>query len=451
MTGDTSPDPITARRNTALGLLLLVYISSYVDRQILSILLPHIKAEFNTPDTYLGLLTGLAFALFYTTLGLPLARIADRKSRVNLLAICISAWSLMTVLCGMAGTFIQLLLARIGVGVGEAGCNPCAHSLIADYFPLHKRATALAVYALAVPIGSLLGLALGGWLGDTFGWRMAFIAVGVPGLLLAVVVKLFLKEPPRGYADRISDAVKEEHTGNGSISNDNIESDIEQRTSLKETFAFLWRTRSYRILCITAAADAFVGYGLLLWLPSYLIRLFDQTGSQIGLKLGLMVGIGGTIGILTAGILSDRLGRRDKRFYCWMPVVASCIALAGNIAAYSAATLSSTFLLLVIPLLVLPASGAPIFAAIQSIVPAQMRATAAAVMLLVLNLVGLGLGPTFIGFVSDMLNPRFGIEALRFAMLIATGTYAISALLAFLASRHFVADLDRVAKLSSKS
>ena len=416
------------RRNAVLGLLLLVYISSYLDRQILSILLPHIKAEFNTPDTYLGLLTGLAFAVFYTTLGVPLARIADSRSRVNLLTICISTWSLMTVFCGMASTFVQLLLARIGVGVGEAGCNPCAHSLIADYFPLHKRATALAVYALAVPIGSLLGLALGGWLGDAFGWRMAFIAVGIPGILLAVLVKLFLKEPPRGYSDR----------------NPNLpSSEVEQRSSPKEVFSFLWRTSSFRILCLVAAADAFVGYGLLLWLPSYLIRLFEQTGSQIGLRLGLMVGICGSIGILGAGVLADRLGARDPRFYCWMPLIAACLALVSNIAVYTATTLDATYYLLIIPLLVLPASGAPVFAAVQSVVPARMRATAAAVLLVVLNMIGLGFGPTFIGFLSDVLAPRFGTDALRIAMLTTSGTYAISAVLAYLASRYFASDLAR--------
>lgn len=415
-----------ARRNTVLGMLLLVYTSSYLDRQILSILLPHIKAEFDVPDTYLGLLTGLAFAVFYTTLGLPLARIADRKPRVNLLAICVGGWSLMTMLCGMASTFMQLLLARIGVGVGEAGCNPCAHSLIADYFPLRNRATALAVYATAVPVGSLLGLMLGGWLGDAFGWRVAFLAVGAPGLVLALLVKLILKEPPRGYADRSTST--------------SVVADPEQ-PAWKETFGFLWRTRSFRMLCVTAAADAFVGYGLLLWLPSYLIRSFDLTGAQIGLRLGLMVGIAGLVGTLGAGYLADRLGARDRRFYCWMPAIAACVALVSNIGVYTSTSLDTTFILLIIPLVVLPASGAPVYAAVQSVVPVHTRAMAAAVLLLVLNLIGLGFGPTFIGFLSDMLTPRYGTEALRMAMLFTVSTYVITASAAYLASRFFVDDL----------
>ena len=424
-----SPPLILSKRGTVLGVLLLVYISSYLDRQILSILLPHIKAEFDVPDTYLGLLSGLAFAVFYTTVGLPLARIADRASRVNLLSLCIVAWSVMTALCGMAVTFVQLLLARMGVGVGEAGCNPSAHSLIADYFPLEKRAMALAVYATAVPIGSLLGLSLGGWLGDEFGWRAAFIIVGLPGVLLAVLVRWLVKEPPRGYADGISKAAPRVTAEHGSF---------------RAAAAVLWRTRTFRVLCVASAADAFVGYGLLMWLPSYLMRTFELSAGEVGLRLGLMVGIAGLVGTLGFGYLTDRLGRRDRRFYCWMPAIAASIGLFANFAAYSATSIDMTFLLLIVPLIVLPASGGPVYAAVQSVVPAGMRATAAAVLLLVVNLVGLGLGPSFVGLMSDLLTPTFGTDALRYAMLAIAGVYVVSATAAYLASRFFVADLARL-------
>jgi MFS family permease len=400
--------------------------SSYLDRQILSILLPQIKAEFDVSDTWLGLLSGLAFAVFYTTLGIPLARIADTRSRVNLLSICIAAWSLMTALCGMALTFAHLVLARIGVGIGEAGCNPSAHSLISDYFPFEKRASALAAYATAVPLGSLLGLALGGWLSDEFGWRMAFIAVGVPGLLLALLVKLMLKEPPRGMADGATSTSSQQSPGLG------------------PTFAYLWRTKTFRALCGAAAADAFVGYGILLWLPTYLIRSFDLTPAETGLRLGLMVGIAGVIGALGAGFLTDRLGKKNRRFYCWMPAIAASVALAGNIAVYSSHTLTATFLLLTIPLIALPASGGPLYAAVQSVVPPRMRATAASVLLLVLNLVGLGFGPAFVGFMSDLLAPVHGADSLRIAMLITACAYAVAAAMAYVASRFFLRDLARV-------
>lgn len=408
-------------------MLILVYISSYLDRQILAILLPQIKAEFDVPDTYLGLLSGLAFAIFYTTLGLPLARIADRKSRVNLLALCISAWSAMTAVCGLAASFLQLLAARIGVGIGEAGCNPAAHSLIADYFPLERRATALAAYATAVPVGSLLGLWLGGWLGETFGWRAAFVAVGLPGLLLALAVRLVVKEPPRGYAD----GVVARSDGGGYL-------------RLTETFALLWRVRTFRVLCVAAAADAFVGYGLLMWLPTYLIRTMELTAGQVGMRLGLLVGISGLIGTLGVGYITDRLGRRDRRFYCWMPAIAAGVALAGNFAVYSSAPSEATFLLLVVPLIALPASGGPVYAAVQSVVPPPIRATAAAVLLLILNLVGLGFGPSFVGLMSDLLALRFGDDALRLAMLSIVVVYAVSASAAYLASRYFVSDLAAV-------
>lgn len=418
----------TSNRGVVLGILLLVYISSYFDRLILSILLPQIKAEFGVPDTYLGLLSGLAFAIFYTTLGVPLARIADSRSRVNLLTICITAWSLMTAVCGMAVTFIQLVLARVGVGVGEAGCNPAAHSLIADYFPLEQRSTALATYATAVPLGSLLGLALGGWLGDEFGWRVAFMAAGLPGLLLAILVKLVLKEPPRGMADRPR----------------TVNPADEKSPRLGVAFAFLWHTRSFRALCAAAAAEAFVGYGLLLWLPTYLIRSFGLTASETGFRLGLMVGLAGLVGALGVGYMTDRLGKRNRRFYCWMPAIVSAIALVSNIAVYSSTSITVTFTLLIIPLIALPANGGPIYAAVQSVVPPRMRATAAAILLLVLNLIGLGFGPAFIGLMSDVLGPRFGTDSLRIAMLITSGFYVVAAAMAYLASRYFVQDLARV-------
>ncbi len=408
-------------------MLIVVYMTSYLDRQILSILLPQIKAEFSVSDTHLGLLTGFAFAVFYTTLGIPLARIADRSSRVNLLAICIAFWSMMTALCGTALSFAQLTLARIGVGIGEAGCNPSAHSLIADYFPFNKRAFALSAYATGVPLGSLLGLALGGWLGETYGWRVAFIAVGLPGLLLAIVVKLVLKEPVRGKVDGVSD---------------------QDAPTLMATFRYLWQAKSFRAICAAATADAFVGYGLLLWLPTYLIRSFDLSATEVGLRLGLTFGVAGIVGAVGAGLITDHLGKRDRRYYCLVPVLIFAIALIGNVLVYSSQSLVVTFALLFVPLIMLPASGGPLFAATQSIAPVRMRATAAAILLLILNLIGLGLGPTFVGLASDLLAPRFGDSSLRFAMLIMSCSYVAAMVMAYIASRHFDADLAKVERAS---
>jgi len=421
-------------RKVFLGVLMMIYVCSYLDRQIIAILLPQIKAEFDVPDLYLGMLSGLAFAVFYTTLGLPLARIAEKKSRVNLLTICIAVWSIMTMVCGAAVTFVQLMLARIGVGVGEAGCNPSAHSLISDYFPFERRASALAVYALGVPLGMLLGLSLGGWLGDKYGWRITMLAVGLPGLVLAILAKILIKEPPRGHSE---------------AKTMNVAAQAAESPSAKETFTFLWRTRTFRALCVSAAADAFVGYGLLIWLPTYLIRNFELSGSEVGLHLGLLVGISGVIGALGAGYLADKFGARDKRFYCWIPAIAACIALVANLGVYTSSSINSIYLLLIIPMITLPASGAPVYAAVQSIAPLRMRATASAVLLLVVNLVGLGFGPTFIGAMSDFLAPIYGADSLRLAMRSIVIVYIISAIAAFIASRHFVADLERVGKSST--
>ena len=426
---ETDVAPPLTNKKVFLGVMMLIYISSYLDRQIIAVLLPQIKAEFDVPDLYLGMLSGLAFAIFYTTLGLPLARIAEKKSRVNLLAICITAWSIMTMVCGAAVTFMQLLLARIGVGVGEAGCNPSAHSLISDYFPFEKRASALAVYALGVPLGTLLGLSLGGWLGDMYGWRITMLAVGLPGLVLAVLAKLLIKEPPRGYSE---------------AKTANVAAQAADTPTARETFTFLWRTRTFRALCVASAADAFVGYGLLIWLPTYLIRSFDLSGSEVGLRLGLLVGIAGLVGTLGSGYLADKLGKRNKRFYCLIPAIAACIALISNLAAYTSSSLNSIYLLLIIPMIALPASGAPVYAAVQSIAPLRMRATATAVLLLVVNLVGLGFGPTFIGAMSDFLAPTYGADSLRLAMLTIIGGYTVSATAAFFASKYFIDDLARV-------
>lgn len=422
---DNNPEARLPNRNVVLGVLVLVYISSFLDRQILAILLPDIKAEFNVSDTLLGLLTGLAFAVFYTTLGVPLARVADRWSRVNLLAICIGCWSLMTMLCGAAGNFAQLALARVGVGVGEAGCNPSAHSLIADYFPLERRATALSVYATAVPLGSLLGLAVGGWLSETYGWRSAFLFAGSAGFLLILLVKLLIREPPRGYADGVDS--EKEH---------------DDAPRLKQAMKILARTPTFRMLCLAAAADAFVGYGLLLWLPTFLIRTFEFSAGEVGLRLGLLVGTTGLVGAIAFGVLADRMGKKNRRFYCWMPMIAACVALVSNAALYLNQSEAAIWALLLVPLLVLPASGGPVYAAVQSVVPPAIRATAAAILLLVLNLVGLGFGPTFIGAFSDFLAPDFGTDSLRLAMLTISGVYGLSALAAFLASRTFLADLE---------
>ena len=292
-----------ATRNYALGVLVVVYTFNFIDRQILSILLEPIKLELGLSDTALGLLTGFAFALFYATLGIPIARYADKNNRRNLIALALAIWSGMTALSGLAQNFWQLLAARIGVGVGEAGCSPPAHSMIADYFPAENRATALGIYSLGIPVGILFGFLAGGWLNEFFGWRVAFFVVGIPGLILAVLVRFTLAEPTRGMAE-------------GRI-------DSGEQPGVMETFRFMWRKKSFRHLAFGGALTAFVGYGLVTWVPSFLVRSHGMETGEIGTWLGLILGIPGGIGIAAGGWMADKLGSRDTRWYLWVVSVAT--------------------------------------------------------------------------------------------------------------------------------
>ena len=285
-----------AVRNYALGVLVVVYTFNFIDRQILSILLEPIKQDLGLSDSALGMLTGFAFALFYATLGIPIARFADRSNRRNLIAWALAIWSAMTAVSGLAQNFWHLLLARIGVGVGEAGCSPPAHSMLADYFPTENRATALGIYSLGIPFGILFGFIAGGWLNEFFGWRVAFFIVGVPGLLLAILVRFTLREPPRGMAEgRVAD---------------------EEQPTIMETFRFLWSKRAFRHMAVGGGLTAFVGYGVITWVPSFLIRSYGMSTGDVGTYLGLILGIPGGIGIALGGYLADRYGARDTAGIC---------------------------------------------------------------------------------------------------------------------------------------
>ncbi len=410
--------PAAGRDKTTLIMLLLIFICNYIDRQILSVLLPSIKVEFGLSDGRLGLLTGVSFALFYVIAGIPLARIADNGSRVNLLSICIGVWSLCTALCAAAVGFWTLMLARVGVGVGEAGCSPASHSLIADYFPIDKRAMALAVYSTAVPIASLIAMAGGGLLADHIGWRLTMVCIGLPGLLLAFVARRLLVEPTRAARGASSHG-------------------------LHACLSYLGRTRSLVCMALAAAFESFAGFGTIMWLPSYLERTSQVGMAQIGPFLGIAVGALGIIGILGVGFVTDRLGRRDRRWNCLVPVVTTAAVCLSQGAAFLFSDPIAALPFLVLPLLALGSSGGPINAAVQSVAPTRMRATAAALLMLLLNLIGYGLGPTFVGVVSDGLANDHGSDSLRLALLCVTGGYGVAALFYLAASVSFVSDIER--------
>ena len=386
-----------AVRNYALGVLVVVYTFNFIDRQILSILLEPIKQDLGLSDSALGMLTGFAFALFYATLGIPIARFADRSNRRNLIAWALAIWSAMTAVSGLAQNFWHLLLARIGVGVGEAGCSPPAHSMLADYFPTENRATALGIYSLGIPFGILFGFIAGGWLNEFFGWRVAFFIVGVPGLLLAILVRFTLREPPRGMAEgRVAD---------------------EEQPTIMETFRFLWSKRSFRHMAVGGGLTAFVGYGVITWVPSFLIRSYGMNTGDVGTYLGLILGIPGGIGIALGGYLADRYGARDTRWYLWIVSVALIASTPLFFGVYLSNTAFASLMFLILPILLGNFYQATTFSQTQGLVSLRMRSVAAAVLLFILNMIGLGAGPQAVGILSDILQPSYGDESLRYALL----------------------------------
>ncbi len=406
----------------ALSMFVLVYVINFVDRQIFSILIEPIRAEIHLSDTQLGLLGGIAFALFYTFAGIPIARWADRGVRKNIVAMAILIWSAMTMFTGTARSFMTLLIARIGVGIGEAGCSPPIHSLISDYFPAERRATALSIYSLGIPIGGAIGTLAGGWIGEYFGWRTAFYVVGVPGLVVAVIFYLTIKEPPRGATE--------------------IEPVSTASPPLAQTLRFMWSLRSFRHLSFAGALHAFVGYGVGLFLPSFFIRSHGFGLAETSTYL-FLIGLTGMIGTFLGGYLGDRLAPRDKRWYMGIPGLATLISVPFSILFYTTAD-PMLALLLAIPGAILgPMYLGPTFGTTQTLVTPAMRATASAILLFVLNLIGLGLGPVFAGVLSDGLRPQFGEESIRYALLILAVVGNLwSACHYYLASRTLREDLE---------
>lgn len=408
-----------------LGVLTTVYVFNFVDRQILAILAQSIKTDLNLSDTQIGLLSGVAFGIFYATLGIPIARLADKKSRVTIISVCLAIWSAMTALSGQATSFVQLLIARIGVGVGEAGGSPPSHSLIADYFPTDARASALGVYALGIPIGILFGNLAGGWIDQFFGWRNAFLVVGIPGIILAIVLKITVKEPPRGYSE------------GRKPSTENIPFSLVMKT--------MWGYKSFRHLSMGAATQAFVGYGAIAWMPSFLIRTHDMTTGQVGTALGLIIGIAGGIGTFFGGIMADRFGAKDVRYYMWIPACGFLIAAPFSIAVYMFDSLYIALALYAVPALLSNLYTGPTFGMTQSLAPLAMRAAASALLLFIINIIGLVFGPTTVGILSDVFQNTMemtDVESLRVALMICTTIYFVSFINYYFAAKHLKKDLQ---------
>lgn len=366
--------------------LMLFYTSSFVDRAILNILAQPIKEDLGLSDAQLGILGGIAFAALYAILGIPVARLAERRSRMVIISVALVIWSAMTMLCAAAANFVQLALARAGVGIGEAACTPCAHSLIADSFPPQRRATAMSVYSLGVPVGTLLGALGGAWVAELYGWRMAFIAVGAPGLLLALIAKLTIKEPVRGRYDPPAP----EHV-----------------PPLKDVLTLLWRLPTFRHLAIGVSVSTMISAGAATFMAPFLLRgPFDLSLTGVALITALLAGIAAILGTLLGGRLGDHYGRRDPRYYLAIPAASYVLAAGLQMAALLQSNLIALVALLALGQLCCVVYLGPTFGVLHNMVEPRMRATAVAIVFVLTSLIGLGLGPVLVGWLSDFAGAR---------------------------------------------
>ncbi len=399
---DATPKERVNSERLLLWTLLVVYIFNFLDRQIVTILAEPIKRDLGLSDTQLGLMTGLAFALFYALLGIPIARHADRpgSNRVGLISVSLVLWSGMTALCGLAQNFSQLLLARVGVGVGEAGCTPAAHSLISDMVPVERRSSAIAFYGMGIPIGSLLGASMGGYLADTVGWRQAFLVVGAPGVALAAFVWLILRDPRKaGLATALR-----------------VAAPVVPRLSAKAALAEVLGSRAFLLLAVAGGLVAFLSYGKGVWTAVYFMRSHGLSATQVGLWAGLVLGISGLLGTWAGGWLADRFGKHDRRHMLSAPALGMVAAAPMLFMAYSVSNWMVAMALLFIPTFLNSLYYGPTYAAAQLLVRPQARAMATAVMVFAQNLIGLGLGPLFFGMMSDAFKPLAGTESVRWVL-----------------------------------
>ena len=422
-------------RYVVLAMLILVYTLNFLDRQILGILAKPIKEEFGLTDGQFGLMSGLAFALLYTTLAIPIAWLADRFSRVWIMTTALTLWSVFTALCGFAGGFSQLFLARMGVGIGEAGGVAPAYSMLSDYFPKHQRARALAAYAFGIPLGTASGALVGGLLAVHFGWRTAFIVVGLLGVALAPIFRLVVRDPRRGAADMAAGDTTTVQA---------------PAAPLGEVVRVLAAKPSFWLLSFGAASSSVCGYGVALWLPSFFMRSLGLTLRETAWYYSGIAFFGGLMGIWLGGVVADRLGAKSKAGYPLTPAVAflisvPCFLLAMNSGSLvgdlgGGAALALAFAIFLIPTGLNLAWLGPITAAVQHLAPAPMRTTASALFLLINNLLGIAVGTYYFGLVSDLLKPAFGQESLRWSIYTGMGFYLVAALLFFLASRRLAKD-----------
>ncbi|MGB0929995.1 MAG: spinster family MFS transporter [Chitinophagales bacterium] len=405
-----------------LIVLTLVYMFNFIDRQVIVILQESIKADLELSDTQLGLMTGLAFAALYVVIGIPIARLADRSNRKNILTFSLLFWSSMTVLSGRAMNFFQLLLARIGVGVGEAGCTPPAHSIISDYFPPQKRATAISIYTTGIYLGILMGFVVGGLLAKNYGWRIALYVLGIAGMLFSLVVYFTVKEPIKGQQDHENEAQQKD-------------------ISLKEGLRILMANQTFRYLSLAMGFQAFYSYGLNNFLPAFLQRVHQMELIDISIILGLAIGLGGGLGAFFSGILADRLRHKSLRWYLWIPMLSCFVNIFPSLLFFFSNESSVVITAIFFVGFLSPMYIAPSIAVSLSLVNAKMRAFTSAIVIFVLNFIGLGFGPLIVGVISDALIPQYGDLSLRWAFCVTLIPVLISVGLFYKASTYYEDDM----------
>jgi len=424
-----SPNPLKSGRTYVLVMLTLIYITNMIDRKIVTILQEPIKREFHLADWQLGLMTGFAFATLYAVAGIPIARFADRPTtkRIDIIAISLVIWSGATAVGGLAQNYIQLLLARFAVGIGEAGSGPPSQSIIADHFRSSERGRAMGAFALASPIGIAVGLALGGYVAQTFSWRAAIVMVGLPGLLLALVFRLTVREPVRGQADgkRAGEAVT---------------------PSFMEVLRTIGRKTTFMLLVAGGCMGAFTSLGLQYWFPSFFMRSFGLTLGQVGLWWGLASGTAGLVGTFGGGWLADKFGKRNPRAILVVPAVGMALAMPFHILAVTSSEWHVALILLLVPTTLTTLWIAPNMTLNQGIAPLAMRATIVAISTFLINMIGLGFGPMVLGVVSDMFTHAYGNNeiGLRYALLAISPVYLVSATCFLLGSRFVARDLEKL-------
>lgn len=412
-----------AYRNYVLFVLTLTYVVNYLDRQILGILLPYIQKEFTMDDFQAGLLSGTVFAFIYATLSIPLATLADRMSRRNIIAASLATFSLMTVLSGYTTRIWQLLVTRFFTGVGEAGTGPSINSMIADLFPPHRRASALAFYSAGLNIGLLFGFFGGSWMLQHYGWRSAFIASGAPGLLLVILLLATVTEPTRGSADNLVDTSEAPH--------------------LLDVVKFLWSQRSFRWIALGCSMSAFGGYANLYFVPKFLIVTHHMTPIQVGIALSLLTGVCGAIGTFLSGVIADRMGKRDINWYMYVPILATFVSVVCGPVFFLASSTTLTLAAAIGPSLMGATYLGPAYAMAQGMVSLRMRAQTVGILLFVLNMIALGLGPATVGLISVLLKPYLGDDSLRYALMTGIVTALIGAWCYWRATKTLKSDLAR--------